>query len=790
VGDGPAEPADTPLVSLVLAATRRDKFRATQMTNLAATAQATGATVEAMTSAASTPAAVAAVSVVNTGTPTTGSTATAAIVLPTNATAWFQQLIYVPIHYVVELWINSYIGSRVDGVINELAGTYVIGDGASGTADHHDGGAGGWLLGDGGDGWNSTEAGVAGGNGGAAGLFGKGGAGGSGGTGAAGGNGGAGGKLMGIGGGGGDGGASLGDGPGGAGGNGGNATGLVFGIGGRGGRGGSGPDGGRGGAGGDGAMLLGIGGAGGDAGNSGAGGAPLGLPALGGAGGNAGWFGTHGAVGKSGTSPTAAAVDPARAAGNASAPELTITTTGVWLTTSDGAVVILHGANEVYKVGSYAPIDAGFDADDAAFLADNGFNVVRLGIIWAAVEPAPGVYDTTYLASIAQTVQTLADHGVYTVLDMHQDNYSSTFGGEGAPTWATRTGGLPNPNFGFPGNYYLNPAENHAWDSFWANATTPTGLGLEDEYALTWEHVAAYFSGNPDVIGYDIMNEPFPGTEWPAILLGSGFFGYQQLTPLYNQVVAAIRAVDADTTIYFEPANPAVSEIATILGVPVRLGTVYDANTALAFHDYCAGSATSGICSGLAQAQAAAAQRYATKHGIPAFMNEFGASTLTSDLTAGTRAADRYLMSWTFWTYSGKGDITTSGSTKGESLVYDPALPPAGDNVNTSTLKTVATPYPQLVSGIPNRWSFAGGTFTFSYSTEKADDSGRFAAGALTMIAVPAIEFPNGYQVTVTGGHVVSDADALMLVIASDGADNVSVIVTATPAPMGADGSA
>ncbi|HEX5143190.1 MAG TPA: hypothetical protein VFW21_04915, partial [Mycobacterium sp.] len=357
VGDGPAQPADTPLVSLVLAATRRDKFRATQMTNLAATAPPAAATVEAMTPAASTPAALAAASVVNTGTPTAGSTVTTAIALPTNATAWFQQLIYVPIHYVVELWINSYIGSRVDGVINKLAGTYVIGDGASGTADHHDGGAGGWLLGDGGDGWNSTEAGVAGGNGGAAGLFGKGGAGGSGGTGAAGGNGGAGGKLMGIGGGGGDGGASLGDGPGGAGGNGGNASSLVFGIGGRGGRGGSGPDGGRGGAGGDGAMLLGIGGDGGDAGNSGVGGAPLGLPALGGAGGNAGWFGTHGAVGKSGASPTAAAVDPARAAGNASAPELTVTTTGVWLTTSDGAVVILHGANEVYKVGSYAPID-------------------------------------------------------------------------------------------------------------------------------------------------------------------------------------------------------------------------------------------------------------------------------------------------------------------------------------------------------------------------------------------------------------------------------------------------
>ncbi len=40
-------------------------------------------------------------------------------------------------------------------------------------------------------------------------------------------------------------------------------------------------------------------------------------------------------------------------------------------------------------------------------------------------------------------------------------------------------------------------------------------MGIQDHYAAAWQHVAKRFAGNPTVIGYDIMNEPFPGT--PAI---------------------------------------------------------------------------------------------------------------------------------------------------------------------------------------------------------------------------------------------------------------------------------
>ncbi|MHA3019157.1 cellulase family glycosylhydrolase [Mycobacterium sp. BMJ-28] len=686
---------------------------------------------------------------------------------PKSSAEWFEHFVYTPAHTVAEAWIDTELGRQVNGVVNRVAGSYVIGDGAAGTAEHPDGGSGGWLFGDGGAGWNSTEAGQSGGAGGKAGLLGNGGAGGTGGTAAVGGRGGTGGVLMGIGGDGGHGGAGP---AGGAGGSGGDGSGLLFGIGGTGGDGGDGPDGGRGGNGGDGARLLGSGGDGGDAGNSGIGGEPTGLPALGGAGGNAGLLGTHGRVGHFGASTTATA------SGGTG-----VSSTGTWITNGDGQVVILHGVNQVYKLAPYDPSVIGFSEDDAEFLAANGFNVVRLGVIWAGVEPQPGVYDTAYLASLKQTVDMLAAHGIYTLLDMHQDSYGGAFAGEGAPDWATQTGGLPNHDFGFPTNYYLNLAMNHAWTQFWNNADSPAGMGLQDSYAQMWENVASYFSGNTAVIGYDVMNEPFPGFSWLPTLLGSTFFGHQQLTPFYNQVISAIRAVDPSTPVYIEPANPAVSEIPDILGLPVSLGAVDDPNVVLAFHDYCGGSSLSALCGFIAKALATGAHRYSVQHGIPAFMNEFGATSATGDLTAQMRAGDRYLMSWAVWAYTGKGDITTSGTHDGEALVYDPAKPPTGDNVNTSSLGILSAPYPQAVSGTPKSWSFADGNFSFSYSTARADGSGNFPAGSQTTISVPAVQFPNGYQVTVTGGQVVSAPGATQLVIAADdGAATVSVAVTGT----------
>ena len=86
-------------------------------------------------------------------------------------------------------------------------------------------------------------------------------------------------------------------------------------------------------------------------------------------------------------------VGPATATTAAPGPTLPLTQAKTWITDAQGRVVILHGLNQVFKMAPYEPSADGFGADDATFLQANGFDAVRVGVIWSAVEPRPGSYD-------------------------------------------------------------------------------------------------------------------------------------------------------------------------------------------------------------------------------------------------------------------------------------------------------------------------------------------------------------------------------------------------------------
>jgi endoglycosylceramidase len=450
--------------------------------------------------------------------------------------------------------------------------------------------------------------------------------------------------------------------------------------------------------------------------------------------------------------------------------------TGAWLTDATGRVVVLHGLNQVYKVPPYEPSADGFGDDDAAFLAANGFNAMRVGVIWEAVEPQPGSYDDNYLASIAQTVQTLAAHGILSLLDSHQDLYNEIFQGEGAPAWAVQTGGLPNPHLGFPVNYFLNPAEGFAWNAFWRNAPAPDGIGLQDHYARTWAHIAAYFRGNRGVFGYEILNEPWPGLVWEpcANPVVGCLVDDAKLRFFYNRVVPAIRAADPTTLVFFEP-NTLFDE-----GFHTDVGTVADPNTVFSFHDYCTIESLLHkdiTCSQQDRATFNNARRYAAIHHIPALVTEFGATDDLANIAGVMQRADDDRLGWLEWAFTGHDK--TSSSPNGQALVFDPRQPPTGSNVNTAKLAVLAAPYPQVVAGTPKSWSFKSGAFRLCYSTERPDGQGRFSPGAQTLVSVPPVEYPRGYQVTVKGGRVVSAPGAAVLtIVADDGADTVDVVVT------------
>src|SRR6476646_11707013 len=171
-------------------------------------------------------------------------------------------------------------------------------------------------------------------------------------------------------------------------------------------------------------------------------------------------------------------------------PRAELRHSGRWLTDEWGRVVNLHGVNFVKKFPPISPADAGFGADDATFLRDQGFNVVRLGVVFGSVMPQPGVIDQAYVDSIASTVRVLAHEDIFTLVDFHQDGYGPLVHGNGFPEWATLTDGQPNPNEPFPIYYLTNAAMQHAFDNFWLNRPGPDGVTLQESYAIAVGAVA------------------------------------------------------------------------------------------------------------------------------------------------------------------------------------------------------------------------------------------------------------------------------------------------------------
>eukprot|EP00122_Pirum_gemmata_P010509 Pgem_evm1s9718 len=112
--------------------------------------------------------------------------------------------------------------------------------------------------------------------------------------------------------------------------------------------------------------------------------------------------------------------------------------------------MIFHGTNVVEKKAPYLPILEGpacttqFDKalclKDIKQLQSWGFNVVRLGVMWVGVNPLKDYINNTYLEQVESLVRTLYDHGIYTIIDAHQDLLHESLCGEGIPDYIAEIG--------------------------------------------------------------------------------------------------------------------------------------------------------------------------------------------------------------------------------------------------------------------------------------------------------------------------------------------------------------
>ncbi len=157
-------------------------------------------------------------------------------------------------------------------------------------------------------------------------------------------------------------------------------------------------------------------------------------------------------------------------------------------------------------------------------MAKLGVTLVRLGVTWDAIEPAPGVYNQEYLAEIEEVFEVCATLGIYVYLDMHQDLYSG-FGtgyGDGAPNWAVLNGGVPHriPYTGIWAEpYFFGNSTARAFDSFWDNKEV-SGRGLQDRYADMWTMLATRLKDKENLFGFDFINEPYPGKMGQKVFRG------------------------------------------------------------------------------------------------------------------------------------------------------------------------------------------------------------------------------------------------------------------------------
>lgn len=420
---------------------------------------------------------------------------------------------------------------------------------------------------------------------------------------------------------------------------------------------------------------------------------------------------------------------------------------GRWLTDDAGRVLLPTGVNLVAKTPGQTPADMGFDADDATFLADSGFEVVRLGTTAASLMPSPGVIDEAYLDSFQETVDVLNAAGLSVLVDLHQDGWGPTLGSDGFPGWMTITHGAEDTGTEFPLYYVTNPAIQAAFDSFWANEEGPGGVPLQDRVAAMFTALAERFAGNPGVLGYDLLNEPWPGTVWePCASAPEGCPAQDQALDAYHaRMTAAIRAVDATALVFGEPYV-----LFNFGGAPTTISSPGgDPSSGLSFHLYATDVANEPAVLGFAD-------DWSERTGGALLMTEFGATDDVPAIRRQLELFDASLTPWMWWAYN-------------ENFVRDMTAAPVADNVVGPVVDELVRPHPRAVAGTPTDLSYDAEerVLRFRYATDPVSD---VVPGSddPTEISIAPRSYPAGYRAEVTGGTVTSTGDGPLLAVTAD----------------------
>jgi endoglucanase len=237
-----------------------------------------------------------------------------------------------------------------------------------------------------------------------------------------------------------------------------------------------------------------------------------------------------------------------------------------------------------------------------------GFNSVRVPIHWKFFD-SENAEGFTLLDQLVQWAR--KDH-IYVIIDLH-----CAPGGQ--------TGTNIDDSYGYPWLYLSTEAQQHT--------------------IAIWRRIAAHYSREPIVLGYDLLNEPIP--HFPQLQRFNA-----DLEPIYRRLVSAVREVDHNHIVILGGAQ--WDSNFKVFGKP------FDSNVMYTFHKYWTATDSTVIQEYL---------DFRDKYKVPIWLGESGENK-DEWVAAFVKTLENNHVGWCFWPYK-KMDATSSEVTFDRPVHWD-----------------------------------------------------------------------------------------------------------------------
>jgi endoglucanase len=237
---------------------------------------------------------------------------------------------------------------------------------------------------------------------------------------------------------------------------------------------------------------------------------------------------------------------------------------------------------------------------DIEFIKRAGFNTVRVPLHWrlfmtpgAADDGSADTFNGEGWALLDRLVGWCREAGLRVIVDLH-----AAPGGQ--------TGVNHDDGVGFPLTFYVPR--------------------YRAQTVALWKAIAAHYRDQPTVLGYDLLNEPISPYSDEAYL-------NPRLEPLYREIVAAIRSVDAHHVVLLAGGQWSTSF--------AMFDRPFDANAVYTYHKFWAAPSRDSLQSYL---------NFSKRWNVPILIGETG--EMNDRWNARFRALhDQFGIGWVFWPF-------------------------------------------------------------------------------------------------------------------------------------------